>query len=90
MIRRVAACTLALALATKGACAFADDPAHADSPRVLVVFGPDAQEVLLEALGQAARARRDDVVLREVEALTKSPLARWSGKRAGRRGKSAD
>lgn len=50
----------------------------------------EVQEVLLEALGQAARARRDDVVLREVEEMTKSPLGRWSNKRTGRRGKTTE
>ncbi|MCW8138015.1 MAG: GntR family transcriptional regulator [Planctomycetota bacterium] len=48
----------------------------------------EVQEVLLEALGQAARARKDEVVLRDVEELARSPLARWAGKRAGRRGKT--
>jgi GntR family transcriptional regulator len=47
----------------------------------------EIQEVLIEALGAAARGRRDEAVLREVEEFTKSPLARWAGKRAGRRGK---
>lgn len=44
----------------------------------------DVQEVLIEALGSAARTRRDDGVLRDLEEMTKTSPTRRPGKRAGR------
>jgi GntR family transcriptional regulator len=47
----------------------------------------DVQEVLIEALGSAARSRRDEGVLRDLEELTSSGMkspTRRPGKRAGR------